>query len=360
MVAEMDVVAFREKGGVDKLRMEKMPVPEPGDDEVLLNVLATSVNHLDITTRNGTARVELSLPHIPGCDAVGTIAGKGKHVVDFEIGETVVVNPGISCGRCRMCTTGRGSLCESFYILGEHVNGACAEYVTIPSRNLKRVPRGFPFIIAAAAPLVYLTAWHALVVRAGIRFGEDVFVSGASGGVSTAAIQVAKLFGGRVVGGTRSNEKVSRIMATGADEVVLTSEQDWSKSYIKEHGGFDIVVDGTGAATWRDNLRLLRKGGRIVNYGITGGSSTTLELSHLFWKQQQIVGSTMGDVSDFETVMDLVFSGRLKPVVDRVYSLRDTPAAQDYVERAKQVGKVVIVNGETDTGARFLHSSDKT
>lgn len=344
---EMSAVFFSEKGGTDKLIFGRRPRPEPRHDEVLIKVMATSVNHLDITTRDGTARIEFPLPHIPGCDAVGVIRKTGGAVTGFSEGETVAVNPGISCGNCNMCLTGRESLCPSFHILGEHVDGAYAEYVCVPARNLIRVPSGYPFIKAAAAPLVYLTAWHALVSRANIGFGENVLISGGSGGVSTAAIQIAKLFDAHVAVTTRNEAKAAKLSQLGADEVILVSS-DWSKNYISERArGFDIILDSLGSAQWRDHLRLLNRGGRLVNYGITTGGAVDMSLAHLFWKQQSVIGSTMGDHRDFETSMRLVFSGRLEPVVDRVFSLRDASAAQEYVATGSQVGKVVIVNGET-------------
>ena len=339
---------FKEKGDVDKLIFGNFPRPSCSRGEVLVRVLATSVNHLDITTRDGTARVEFPLPHIPGCDAAGIVEEVGEDVSMFSRGEKVVLNPGISCGKCSMCRRGMESVCTDFTIVGEHRNGAYAEYIAVPERNLMRLPPSYPFIKAAAAPLVYLTAWHALVSRAHISFGERILVSGGSGGVSTAAIQIAKLFDAHVATTTRSEEKVQKLAQIGVDEVLI-SKENWSKDYLaKGNDGFDLIIDSTGSSQWREHLRLLRKGGRIVNYGITSGGHVELELAHIFWKQQSIIGSTMGDYADFETVMKLVFSGKLEPVVDRVFALRDAAAAQSYVSSARQVGKVVIVNGESE------------
>lgn len=344
----MKAVRFHSQGGTDVLRFEDAPVPEPGDGQVLLRVMGTSVNHLDISLRDGSAGIKVKMPHTGGCDAVGTVVyGEGKEG-QFGEGDLVVVNPSLSCGQCQECKRGEASLCSSFAILGEHTDGAFAEYVVVPERNLKLVPSGFPIVKAAAAPLVYLTAWHALVKRARIRFGERVLVTGGSGGVSTAGIQIAKLFDAEVVATTRSEAKAEALRRLGADDVIVTGAGGWGRRYLEQRkmDGFDIVLDSVGAALWEDSVRSLRKGGRLVNYGRTSGGSVDAELGHLFWKQLQITGSTMGDPSDFETVMNLVFSRRLDPVVDGVFSLRDAARAQERVASASQLGKVVMLAGE--------------
>lgn len=328
--------------------MEDVDIPTPGHDDVLIRVNATSVNHLDITVRDGSAGVKVNLPHIGGCDAVGTVEATGAGVERIHRGQTVLINPGTGCGQCTHCRSGEEPLCERFRIIGEHIPGAYAEYVSVPARNAKTVPSGFPVVKAAAAPLVYLTAWHALVGRARIRFCDSVLVTGGSGGVSTAAIQIAKLFDARVVATTRSEQKVDALLRTGADDVIVTKGEGWAKKYLDEgrHEGFDIALDSVGSALWKDTLRSLGKGGRLVNYGRTSGGSVSADLSFIFWKQLQLIGSTMGNAAEFETVMDLVFSRRLEPVVDRVFSLRETAKAQDYIESAGQVGKVVLLVGE--------------
>lgn len=344
----MKAMLYHQHGSSEVLRMEDIPVPAVGRDDVLIQVRGSSLNHLDVTVRDGSAGIKVPLPHVGGCDAAGTVAAAGDDVVGFGPGDEVVINPGLSCGRCPACRSGRDSLCPEFRIIGEHTQGAFAEFVRVPSRNVKRMPASFPLVKAAAAPLVYLTAWHALVGRAGLRFGDRVLVTGGSGGVSTAAIQIAGLFDAHVVATTRSEGKAEALRRLGADDVIVTGEEGWAKTYLQKAGieGFDIAIDSVGSALWKDTLRSLAKGGRVVNYGRTSGGSVSADLGFVFWKQLQIMGSTMGDPSEFETVMDLVFSRRLDPVVDRVFSLRELGRAQDHLSSAGQTGKVVILVGE--------------
>jgi len=344
----MYAVCFRKHGDSSVLQPERLPLPLTRPSEVLIHVEATSVNRLDVAVRKGFAGLSLHFPHIPGSDAVGRIVDTGKDISNFSPGQRVVINPGIGCAKCNHCLSGKSSLCEHFVIIGEHIDGAYAEYLSVPEINLKAVPDGFPLVKIAAAPLVYLTAWHSLVSRAELRFGERVLVSGGSGGVSTAAIQIAKLFDAHVVATTRAKEKVNLLRRIGADEVIVTEKTDgWAKTYLGSGGRpVDIVVDSVGSALWKDNIRLLDKGGRLVNYGRTSGGEVSMELAFLFWKQLQVIGSTMGDPDEFETVMNLIFSRKLDPVVDKVFSLRDASAAQDYVEASKHTGKIVLLGGE--------------
>lgn len=345
----MLALTFHEHGPSSVLRMEEVDIPSVGFQDALVRVKATSINHLDITVRDGSAGVRVKFPHIGGCDAVGSVVRVGNGVRHLKEGDRVVLNPGYSCGVCAACKRGEESFCPDFGIFGEHRQGAFAEFISVPARNLISVPESFPLVKAAAAPLVYLTAWHALVRRGAISFGDRLLVTGGSGGVSTAAIQIAKLFDATVVTTTRSEEKVDALRRLGAEEVILAKEEGWAKKYLSENGssGFDIVLDSVGSAVWGDCMRALAKGGRLVNYGRTSGGAVTADLSHIFWKQLQIVGSTMASQSEFETVMKLVYSRRLDPVVDQVFPLRDGGRAQDYVMSAKQVGKVVLLVGES-------------
>jgi len=344
---KMKAVRFSKHGGSDVLMLEDVDEPVPAEGDAIIAVGATSVNRLDLAIRKGTAGVDVPLPHIPGCDAAGTVHALGKGESEFAEGDYVVVNPGISCGRCSACMRGRESMCDSFTILGEHIDGAYAQYVRVPVRNLKKAPSRFPLIKAAAAPLVYITAWHALVTRGRIEFGEEVLITGGSGGVSTAAIQIAKLFNCRVAATTRSPGKTETLKKVGADEVIVTEREGWGKELVRQRGrGFDMVLDSVGSAIWRDAFRTLEKGGRYINYGRTSGGEIGTDLAYVFWKQLSILGSTMGDRSDFETVMDLVFARRLDPVVDSVFSLRQAARAHDYMENGSHVGKVVLEVGE--------------
>ncbi len=341
----MKAVLLPRYGGPEVLEfVEDRPEPEPGPDEVLLHVHAASVNHLDLTVRKGIPTLQLVLPHVLGADVAGEVAKTGSEVTGFEPGDRVVANPGLTCGQCEFCLAGDDSLCPDYRILGEHVPGTYAEYVAVPARNLLPIPVDMDWVPAAAAPLVFMTAWRLLVTRAAIRPGEDVLILGAGSGVSTAAIQIAKLAGCTVYTTSSSDEKLRRAKELGADVVINYTSMPWSKAVWELTGkrGVDVVLDHVGEATFKDSVRSLRKGGRLVVTGGTTGTLPQLDLRYLFWRQLSILGSTMANRREFEEVMKLVFMGKLKPVVDRVFPLREAAEAHAYLERAEQFGKVVL------------------
>jgi NADPH:quinone reductase-like Zn-dependent oxidoreductase len=341
----MKAVLLPRYGGPEVLEyVEDRPKPVPGPDEVLLHVHAASINHLDLAVRKGIPSLQLALPHILGADVAGEVAELGSDVSGFESGDRVVANPGLTCGVCEFCVAGDDSLCMDYRILGEHVPGTYAEYVAVPARNLLTIPVDMDWATAAAAPLVFMTAWRLLVTRAAIRPGEDVLILGAGSGLSTAAIQIAKLVGCTVYTTSSSDEKLRRAKEIGADIVVNYRTMPWSKAVWELTGkqGVDVVLDHVGEATFKDSLRSLRKGGRMVVPGATTGPRPQIDLRYLFWRQLSVLGSTMANRSEFEEVMKLVFMGRLKPVVDRVFSLKDARAAHEHLERAEQFGKVVL------------------
>ncbi len=341
----MRAVIFREHGGPEVLEhVTDFGDPMLGPEDVKVRVRACALNHLDLFIRQGIPTLKLPLPHILGSDVAGEIAAVGDDVADLEVGERVAVNPSLSCGECEYCMRGDDPLCVDFKILGEHVNGGYAEYVVVPARNVARLPTDFPYEVAAAAPLVYQTAWRMLVSRAQVKPGEDVLILGAGSGVSTAAIQIAKLAGCTVYTTSSSDEKLRRAKEIGADVLVNYKEVPWSKAVWELTGkrGVDVVVDHVGAATLKDSIRSLRKGGRLVTPGATTGGVTELDLRYVFWRQLSILGSTMGSQKEFEDVMKLVFMGRLRPVVDRVLPLEEARKAHEYLERGEQFGKVVL------------------
>ncbi|HKZ89554.1 MAG TPA: zinc-binding dehydrogenase [Thermoplasmata archaeon] len=341
----MKAVVFRAYGGPQVLEVDpRHPDPVPGPDQIILRVRAASVNHLDLFVRAGIPTLKLTLPHILGADASGEIASVGSDVTDLEVGERVVVNPGISCGVCEFCTTGDDPLCVDYKILGEHLPGTYAEQVAVPARNVVRLPTDFAWEAAAAAPLVFMTAWRLLVTRARIRPGEDVLILGAGAGVSTAAIQIAKLAGCTVFVTSSSEAKLEKAKALGADVLINYNEVPWSKAVWELTGkrGVDVVLDHVGSATFKDSVRSLRRGGRFVSPGATAGPLVELDMRYLFWRQLSILGSTMSSMREFEEVMKLVFMGRLKPVVDRVLPLEDAPKAHEVLEKGEQFGKIVL------------------
>lgn len=320
------------------------PDPVPGPDQVVVRVHAAALNRLDLFVREGLPTLTLALPHILGSDGAGHVAEVGSDVTELEVGDRVVLNPGISCGRCEYCLKGEDSECVDYRVIGEHLPGTYAEKVAVPERNLLKIPTDMDFEPAAAAPLTFMTAWRMLVTRAKVRAGEDVLILGAGSGLSTAAIQVAKLAGCTVLTTSSSDEKLQKAKSLGADILVNYKALPWSKAIWELTGrrGVDVIVDHVGQATFKDSVRTLRKGGRVVIPGATTGPMLELDARYVFWRQLSILGSTMASRREFEEVMKLVFMGRLRPVVDRVFPLHEASAAHAYLGRGEQFGKVVL------------------
>jgi NADPH:quinone reductase-like Zn-dependent oxidoreductase len=320
------------------------PDPVPGPDQVVVRLHAAGLNHLDIHIREGIPTLKLTLPHVLGADGAGHISAVGSDVTDLEVGDRVVLDPGITCGRCEYCVRGEESLCADYKILGEHLPGTYAEQIAVPAQNAVKIPTDLGFEAAAAAPLVFGTAWRMLVTRAGIRPGEDVLILGAGSGLSTAAVQIAKLAGCTVFVTSSSDEKLHKAKALGADVLVNYKTMPWSKAVWELTGrrGVDVIVDHVGQATFKDSVRSLRKGGRVIVPGATTGPMLELDARYLFWRQLSVLGSTMASRREFDEVMKLVFMGRLKPIVDRVFPLEQARAAHEYLGRGEQFGKVVL------------------
>ncbi|MGH9942674.1 MAG: zinc-binding dehydrogenase [Pyrinomonadaceae bacterium] len=340
----MRAAIFREHGGVDKLELAELPDPQPGAGAVVLRVRAAALNHLDLWVRRGLPGIEIPLPHVGGSDIAGEVVALGAGVTDLEPGARVVVNPGLWCGKCEWCLKGEHSLCVVYRIIGEHTDGGFAELVSVPAANCVPIPAGFTDEEAAAVPLVFLTAWRALITQASLRAGETILILGASGGVASAAIQIAKFAGGRVLAVTSSDEKAAQARALGADEVIDRTQGDFSKQAFKltERRGVDVVLENTGAQTWEGSVRALARGGRLVTYGGTTGPMGQTDIRLLFWKQVRLIGSTMGTADEFRRVTQLVWERRLRPVVDRVLPLAEIRAAHEALEAGEQFGKIVL------------------
>jgi NADPH:quinone reductase-like Zn-dependent oxidoreductase len=334
---------FHEHGGPEVLRVEDVPKPRPGPGEVLIEVKAAALNHLDLWVRRGLP-IETTMPHIGGSDVAGVVAELGSDVVGMNAGATVVVNPSLSCGECEWCRKHEESMCVRFRILGEHTQGGLAEYVVAPASNLFRIPPEYDFARAAAAPLSFATAWRGLVSRARLAPSDLVLVTGASGGTATAAIQIAKLYGATVYAVT-TTENVDRVKALGADVVYDRNAVDYAKQVWQDTNrrGVDVIFDSVGQDVWQQNIRALARGGRLIVYGGTTGPRSETDIRTLFWKQIEIIGTTMSNAAEFEIVMRHVFSGALQPVVDRVIALDDVRSAVEYLESGSQFGKVVVV-----------------
>jgi NADPH:quinone reductase-like Zn-dependent oxidoreductase len=322
-----------------------MPHPELGSGYALVHLRAAALNHLDLWVRKGWPGLKLQLPHISGADGAGEVDALGEGVDNFSIGERVVIDGNIGCGRCPACLAGRDNMCPDWELLGETIHGTLAEYVAVPARNLLKIPDSVDYGTAAAASLVFLTAWHSLITRGRLQAGENVLIIGASGGVNTASIQIAKFAGATVFVVGANKKKLALAESLGADHLIDRSEQEnWSKAVYQatNRQGVDVVVDNVGAGTMPSSLRSAAKGGRILTVGNTGGPTFEIDNRFIFGKHLSIIGSTMSSIEDFRTVMDLVFQGKLKAVIDRSYPLEDTAEAQRRLEAGKQLGKIVI------------------
>jgi 2-desacetyl-2-hydroxyethyl bacteriochlorophyllide A dehydrogenase len=341
----MKCVRIHEHGGPEKLIYEDVSVPQIGADEVLVNVKATSVNHIDLWVRKGLPGVKFHLPMIPGVDATGIVAEKGDAVRHVNVGDRVVVAQGISCGHCRYCLNGNDSLCKDYILIGEHRDGADAEYLAVPGRNVLPLSDKVAFEEAAAAALVFLTAWQMLVDKAQVKPGEEVLINGVSSGVGSAALQIAKLFGARVIATTSTDEKASKARTLGANEVINYSRENVLDEVrrLTARKGVEVVIDHVGKSVWDQSIKSLAKGGRLVTCGATSGYEAATDIRYVFYKQLQILGSTMGRKGDLITILNFIEQRKLKPVIDRVMPLKEVQEAHRIIEEGKHFGKVVLI-----------------
>lgn len=337
----MQAVRFHEHGGPEVLRYEDAPDPEPRAGEVVVRVRACALNHLDLWNRRGVVR--LPRPHILGADVAGEIATSTDK--DLAPGRRVLLQPGLSCGRCEACLVGRDNHCARYDVLGSQSDGGYAELVRVPVQNVVPIPDAIGFVEAAAFPLTFLTAWHMLVTLAKVRPGEDVLVVAAGSGVGQAAIQIAWLHGARVFATAGTDEKLARAREIGAYEAVNHHTQDVPAEIRKLTGkrGVDIVIEHVGEATWDGSLKCMARGARLVTCGATSGYKAQIDLRFLFSRQYSLMGSYMGTKAELLRAAQFFFSGQLKPVVDRTFPLAEAAAAQAYLERREQFGKVVLV-----------------
>ena len=340
----MKAILFRQHGGPEVLQYADVPDPEPRPNEVLVRVRACALNHLDLWVRGGLPNVPIPLPHIPGSDVAGEIVKIGSEVTTVRVGQNVVLAPGVTCGKCAACISGQDNRCRQFTNLGYMIDGGCAEFVRAPEVNCLPFPENLSFEEAAAVPLVFQTAWHMLIARAELQPGEDVLILGAGSGVGTAAIQIAKFFGARVITTAGSDAKLEKARQLGADHVINHKSQKIRDEVrrITNKRGVDVVFEHVGTATWDDSLASLTLAGRLVTCGSTTGYDAKIDLRFLFSRQLSLLGSYMGVKSELHTIMKLVSTGRLKPVVDRVFPLTEAAAAHAYLESGQQFGKVVL------------------
>ena len=340
----MKALAFNEFGGPEKLRLQDVPDPKAAPGGVLVRVRACALNHLDIFVREGIPALKTPLPFWTGCDIAGDVAKVGPDVTGLRVGDRVCVNPNLTCGRCEFCIQGEDSLCVRYGIVGEHLPGGLAELVAVSAENVLPLPAHVSYEHAASFILTNMTAWRMVVTQARVRPGEDVLILGVGGGVSSTAVQIAKLCGARVLVTSSSDAKLERARQLGADVSINYSKEDWESAVYEKTAkrGVDVVLENVGAQTWKQSLRSLRKGGRLVTCGATTGPIAETDIRIVFWKQIHIIGSTMANRREFNDVMRLFFAGRLKAIVDEIVPLKDGAAAQRRLAEGRQFGKIVL------------------
>jgi NADPH:quinone reductase-like Zn-dependent oxidoreductase len=340
----LKAIIYAEHGGPEVLQYVEVAEPVIGAGEVLVRVRACALNHLDLWLRRGIPSLKIPLPHIPGSDVAGEIARVGAGVTNVAVGARVMLQPGISCGQCEKCLAGDDNLCRSYAILGETVDGGCAEYVKVPAVNCVPIPERVSFEEAAAFPLVSLTAWHMLIARAKLKPAETVLVLAAGSGVGTAAIQIAKAAGARVIATAGSDAKLAKARELGADEVINHSTQKIATEVkrLTAKRGVDVVFEHVGEATWSESVRSLTPGGRLVTCGATTGFNGAIDIRYLFTRQISLLGSFMGSKADLLAAVEFLKRGLLKPVIDVVLPLEQCAEAHRRLENREQFGKIVL------------------
>ncbi|MXV63466.1 zinc-binding dehydrogenase [Natronorubrum sp. JWXQ-INN-674] len=335
----MQAVKITEHGDTDVIEYGEYPDPEVGREEVLVDVKAAALNHLDIWTRRGMPGLDLEMPHIPGSDGAGIVEEVGEGVTRFEEGDRVALSAGV--GDLRMDDP---TLDPRYHIIGEHVTGIHSEYAAIPEDNLIPVPEAVDWAVAGSSCLVFQTAWRMLIERADLEAGESVLVLGASGGVGHAALQIADYAGAEVYATGSTAEKLEYAEAHGADHVCNYEEENFADWVQSETGGrgVDVVVEHVGAPTWQDSLKSLTKGGRLVTCGGTGGGAPETDIPRIFWNQLQIIGSTMATPEQVDDVMELVWDGTFEPAIREELPMSETPRAHEIIENREGFGKVVV------------------
>jgi NADPH:quinone reductase-like Zn-dependent oxidoreductase len=344
---QTEAMVLRTHGGPEVLQRETIDLPEPGPREVRVRVRAVALNHLDLWTRRGLPHVKHEYPHRLGADIAGTIdaLGPGARLQGLKVGDKVLVSPGVSCGVCAQCLAGRDNLCRSYHIMGESAQGGYARHHNVPDANLLPFPEPLSFADAAAIPLVFLTAWQMIVHKAKLRPGETVLVQAAGSGVSSAAIQIAKhVVGARVIATARNAARAERARELGADEVIDYSTQDLVAECKRLTGkrGVDCVIEHVGGELFVKSVLATAWGGRVVTCGATAGFTPQVDLRQIFFRQVEVLGSTMGSKADLFDVLDHVRAGKLRPVVDRVLPLWDAAEAHRVLEERRAFGKVVL------------------
>jgi len=353
----MQAVRLHGHGGSDMLRLEDVPLPRVGALDVLVRVCFCGLNHSDLNLRRGTyygletdagavgwRQTPIRFPLVPGSDVAGVVTQVGTQVSGLRGGDPVVLYPYVACGTCILCRRGDDHLCPDAEYLGSERDGGYAEFIAVPARVAYRAPTGVALEEAAALPVNFLTAWHMMVTRGRLQPGETVMVTGASGGVGSACVQIARLMNARALAVVGSRAKATRVLESGADAVAVVGQDDLSDAvqHFAGSAGVDMVVEVVGAATWAASLRALRPEGRLVVCGAVSGATVETDLKLIYLRHLSVIGSTMGSPAEFEYMLELLGRGAIHPVIDRIYPLAEAAEAQRHLENREQLCKVLL------------------
>jgi NADPH:quinone reductase-like Zn-dependent oxidoreductase len=341
---QTEAMVMRKTGTAEVLERATIELAEPGPRQVRVRVRAVALNHIDIWARKGLPHVTYEFPHRLGADVAGEVEALGPGVTGAKVGDHVVLNPGLSCGSCERCLLGEDTFCRSYKIMGENTQGGYSRHVVVPDANLLPMPKTLSFTLAAAVPLCFLTAWQMVVRKGAVKPGQTVLVQAAGSGVSSAAIQIAKMLGARVITTTSTDEKAERARRLGADEVINYTTHDFIAECkrMTDKKGVDVVIEHVGGDVFAKSILAAAWGGRVVTCGATTGFTPTIDLRHIFFRQVEVLGSTMGPKGDLFGILRLVEAGKLSPVVDRVLPLWSAVEAHRLLEERKAFGKVVL------------------
>lgn len=336
----MKAVRIHEFGDYHVLKVDQIDEPICMANQVKIQMKACGINHLDIWVRQGLPWIKF--PWVLGSDGSGVIVEIGNEVQNWNIGDEIVIHPAYSCGKCKKCQNQQENFCDKYSILGESTNGVQQEFVCLNPNQIVKKPTHLNFVESASMPLVFMTSWQMLIERANLKKNEWVLIYGGTSGVGASAIQIAKYLGATIISTVGNDNKIDKAISYGADFVINHSNDNWQDEIKLIQNKFDVIFEHIGSATWKNSMNLLNKGGRVVTCGATTGYKVEIDLRHLFFKQQSILGSTMSNYNNFHTVMEKISSGVFKPCIDSIYSIEDVGIAHKKIEERLHIGKVVL------------------